>query len=54
MQAENNVLDRLEEAGLLAPLTPGGYETTVLDQIVTNLAVPNNLAFSGRFAAACC
>lgn len=47
LQAENNVLDRLEEAGLLAPLTQGGYETTVLDQIVTNLAVPNNLAFSG-------
>jgi hypothetical protein len=47
LQAENNVLDRLEEAGLLAPLTPGGYENTVLDQIVTNLAVPNNLAFSG-------
>ena len=46
-QAENNVLDRLEEAGLVAPLTPGGYEQTVLDQIVTNLAVPNNLAFSG-------
>jgi hypothetical protein len=45
-QAENNVLDRLEEAGLVAPLTPGGYEETVLDQIVTNLAVPNNLAFS--------
>ena len=45
-QAENNVIDRLEEAGLVAPLTPGGYETTVLDQIVTNLAVPNNLAFS--------
>ncbi|HUX44266.1 MAG TPA: hypothetical protein VMV57_05910 [Terracidiphilus sp.] len=45
-EAENNVLDRLEEAGLLAPLTPGGYEQKVLDQIVINLAVPNNLAFS--------
>ena len=45
-QAENNVLDRLEEAGLVAPITQGGYEQTVLDQIVTNLAVPNNLAFS--------
>jgi hypothetical protein len=45
-QAENNVIDRLEEAGLVAPLTPGGYETTVLDQIVINLAVPNNLAFT--------
>jgi hypothetical protein len=45
-QAENNVIDRLVEAGLVAPLTPNGYETTVLEQIVTNLAVPNNLAFS--------
>jgi len=45
MQAENNVIDRLEQAGLVAPLTPGGYETQVLDQIVTNLEVPNNLAF---------
>ena len=43
-QAENNVIDRLVEAGLVAPLTPGGYENTVLDQIVINLAVPNNLA----------
>ncbi len=46
MQAQDNVIDRLEEAGLVAPLTPGGFETTVLDQIVINLAVPNNLAFS--------
>jgi hypothetical protein len=45
-QAENNVIDRLVQAGLVAPLTPGGYETTVLDQIVINLAVPNNLAFT--------
>ena len=45
-QAENNVIDRLEEAGLVAPLTQGGYEAQVLDQIVINLAVPNNLAFS--------
>jgi hypothetical protein len=45
-QAENNVIDRLEEAGLVAPLTQSGYETTILDQIVVNLAVPNNLAFS--------
>ena len=44
-QAENNVIDRLEQAGLVAPQTPNGYETTVLDQIVTNLVVPNNLAF---------
>jgi hypothetical protein len=45
-QAENNVIDRLVEAGMVAPLTPNGFETTVLEQIVTNLAVPNNLAFS--------
>jgi hypothetical protein len=45
-QAEDNVIDRLVEAGLVAPLTPGGYENTVLDQIVINLQVPNNLAFT--------
>ena len=45
-QAENNVIDRLVEAGLVAPLNVGGYENTVLDQIVINLAVPNNLAFT--------
>jgi hypothetical protein len=45
-QAENNVIDRLVEAGLVAPLNAGGYETSVLDQIVINLAVPNNLAFT--------
>jgi hypothetical protein len=45
-QAENNVIDRLVEAGLVAPLTPSGFEQSVLEQIVTNLAVPNNLAFS--------
>lgn len=44
-QAEDNIIDRLEQAGLLAPLTPDGYETKVLDQIVINLAVPNNLEF---------
>jgi hypothetical protein len=42
-QAENNVIDRLEQAGLVAPLTPNGFETTVLNQIVTNLEVPNNI-----------
>jgi hypothetical protein len=42
-QAENNVIDRLETAGLVAPLTPNGFETQVLDQIVINLAVPSNL-----------
>src|ERR1700739_1031396 len=44
-QAENNVIDRLVEAGLVAPLTPGGYEDKILGQIVINLVVPNNLAF---------
>lgn len=47
-QAENNVIDRLVEAGLVAPLTPGGYEQKVLDQIVINLVVPNNLAFTDQ------
>ncbi len=46
LQAENNVIDRLEQAGLVAPLTPNGFEVTVLDQIVTNLVVPNNIALS--------
>jgi hypothetical protein len=47
-QAENNVIDRLVEAGLVAPLAQGGYENKVLDQIVINLVVPNNLAFSDQ------
>jgi hypothetical protein len=42
-QDENNVIDRLVQAGLVAPLTPNGFETTVLEQIVTNLMVPNNV-----------
>ena len=46
LQAENNVIDRLEQAGLVAPLTPNGFEQTVLDQIVTNLVVPNNVQLS--------
>jgi hypothetical protein len=45
-QAEYNVLDRLVKAGLVAPVTPNGFETTVLEQIVTNLVVPNSLALS--------
>jgi hypothetical protein len=40
------VIDRLVEAGLVAPLHPGGFENKVLDQIVINLAVPNHLDFS--------
>jgi len=47
-QAENNVIDRLVEAGLVAPLDQGGYENKVLDQIVINLVVPNNLAFTDQ------
>ncbi len=47
-QAENNVIDRLVEAGLVAPLDPGGYESKILDQIVINLVVPNNLAFTDQ------
>jgi hypothetical protein len=47
-QAENNVIDRLVEAGLVAPADQGGYESKVLDQIVVNLIVPNNLAFSDQ------
>ena len=41
-QAEDNVIDRLVKAGLVAP--PGVFDKT-LEQIVTNLAVPNNLNF---------
>jgi hypothetical protein len=47
-EAENNVIDRLVEAGLVAPLTPGGYENTILDQLVINLQVPNNLSFTDQ------
>ena len=47
-QAENNVIDRLVEAGLVAPLNQGGYENKVMDQIVINLVVPNNLAFTDQ------
>jgi hypothetical protein len=32
----------------VAPLDPGGYENKVLDQIVVNLVVPNNLAFTDQ------
>jgi hypothetical protein len=45
-QAETNVLDRLVKAGLVAPVAPNGFETTILEQIVTNLAAPNNLSLS--------
>jgi hypothetical protein len=50
-QAENNVIDRLVEAGLVAPVEQGGYESKVLDQIVVNLIVPNNLAFTDQVHA---
>jgi hypothetical protein len=42
------VIDRLVEAGLVAPLDAGGYEEKVLGQIVINLVVPNNLAFTDQ------
>jgi hypothetical protein len=49
-QAENNVIDRLVEAGLVAPINPdpNGYEHKILDQIVVNLEVPNKLAFTDQ------
>jgi hypothetical protein len=47
-QAENNVIDRLVEAGLVAPANQGGFENRTLDQIVVNLVVPNNLAFTDQ------
>ncbi|MGB0063485.1 MAG: M48 family metalloprotease [Terracidiphilus sp.] len=47
-QAENNVIDRLVQAGLVAPVDPNGYEDKVLGQIVINLVVPNNLAFTDQ------
>jgi hypothetical protein len=49
-QAENNVIDRLVEAGLVAPVNPdpNSYEHKILDQIVINLQVPNNLAFTDQ------
>jgi hypothetical protein len=50
-QAENNVIDRLVEAGLVAPQMPGGYEDKVLGQIVINLIVPNGLAFTDQIHA---
>jgi hypothetical protein len=45
-QTERRVIDRLMAAGLVAPVETGGFENKVLDQIVVNLAVPNNLAFA--------
>ena len=47
-QAEDNVIDRLVEAGLVAPQAQSGYEDKVLGQIVINLIVPNNLAFTDQ------
>ena len=41
-QAENNVIDRLVQAGLLAP--PSDFDKT-LEQVAVNLSVPNNLNF---------
>ncbi len=50
-QAESNVIDRLVEAGLVAPADQGGYEQKVLDQIIINLIVPNNLNFTDQVHA---
>jgi hypothetical protein len=47
-QSEKRGLDRMVVAGLVAPVEAGNFESKVLDQIVTNLAVPNNLAFTGQ------
>ena len=47
-QTEKRVIDRLVVAGLVAPVEAGGYENKVLDQIVINLAVPNNLPFTDQ------
>ena len=41
-QAENNVNDRLVQAGLLSP--PSDFDKT-MEQVVVNLSVPNNLNF---------
>ena len=41
LEAENNVLDRMERAGLLAP--PGGEVVKVLQTVVSNLEITNNL-----------
>ncbi len=40
-QAQDNVLDRLQKAGLLAP--PGGNVDKVMDTVVNNLVVTNHL-----------
>lgn len=42
--ASDNVLTKMESAGILAP--EGEFETKVLNQIVTNLSIPSDLAFS--------
>jgi len=41
--SSSNVLDRLEQSGLLAPASSFN---TILDQIATNIIVPNDLQFS--------
>jgi hypothetical protein len=41
-QAENNVIDRLVQAGLLAP--PSDFDK-IMEQVVVNLSIPNNLNF---------
>ena len=50
-QSEDNVVDRMERAGLLAPR---GDVEKVLDTVVNNIIVTTISTFSPRFAAACC
>lgn len=42
--ASTNVLDKMQRAGLLSP--PGSFDS-ILDQIATNIMIPNELTFSG-------
>ena len=53
-QAENNVIDRLVEAGLVAPLNQGGFENKTLDQLVINLQCPTTWPSLTRFIPASC
>jgi len=50
-QAENNMIDRLVEAGLVAPVDANGFEANVLEPILYNLAAANKLAFTDQIHA---
>ena len=41
--ASDNIMTKMERAGIIAP--PGSFEK-ILDQIATNISVPNDLSFS--------